>query len=649
MSFLKKVGRTFAVALSLCIPFTAVACKDDEPVETVVTPTYIETPKAPTYAEISKDVLDTEYKTYYFDALDGDDENSGLNMDMPKKSLSEIAEIISGNTENAPIRILLKRGTTFYENLKLTGYTVTAEMPFILDAYGAGDEYPVICGTGTSSESDSELNKANVLHLEEDNTRIMNIEITGSDCTRGIYIFPRKGGVFENIVVDGCYVHNVNWNWTYNTEPNETDPDDIDPQTVTPADANNKDVGVAHRYRRLYGGICIFTGDLTNSVGAPVTFRNMWITDNRVEEVSHLGINFYNYWVNRPGVGYGYNKYVDDTTDHNDYNTGVGYFPMENIVVARNYTNCIGGDGIVVAGADNVWLEYNTCYKANYLGRSDFWNGGVWVHNVRTCYYQYNEAGYTYLRHGASDGEGFDIDNTCEDVYMQYNYGHHNEGGGMLLCNQATAMLKFGADGAPATERLESYLGNWKNNYVRNNVFVNNGYPFGDKEDGNHHSAFVTVARTVNDVVFENNTVVIRGDIYNQHIIDCEDNMVASGHVYRNNIFYCVDASSEPVFDLGTIKDPVFENNLYYNVKNGDELYSELNFSADSKAILDINPQIELPADGNYRGWEKAFLFTAKNDVVYSKGMPIATMMKYDIKGNDATKNLYLGAFAKKD
>ena len=48
MSFLKKVGRTFAVALSLCIPFTAVACKDDEPVETVVTPTYIETPKAPT-------------------------------------------------------------------------------------------------------------------------------------------------------------------------------------------------------------------------------------------------------------------------------------------------------------------------------------------------------------------------------------------------------------------------------------------------------------------------------------------------------------------------------------------------------------------------------------------------------------------------
>ncbi|MBQ8685328.1 MAG: hypothetical protein IJ514_04060 [Clostridia bacterium] len=643
MRFLKRVGRVFAVALSLCIPFTAVACKDEE--EAGVTPTYIETPAAPQYAEISEEVLSNTdiYKTFYFDAEDGEDANSGLHMDMPKKSLSEIPEIIDEFADRYAIRILLKRGTTFNENVKLTGYTATAEHPFIVDAYGEGNEYPVIYGNGTNSSSDSELGKANVLHLEEANTRILNIEITGPDCTRGIYIFPRKGGIFENIVVDGCYVHNVNWNWVYGTEPDATNPDDIDPEVVTPS----ADSGT-NRFRRLYGGICIFTGDLTNSVGAPVTFRNMWITDNKVEEVAHLGINFYNYWVNRPGVGYGYNKYVDDTTDHNDYKTGVGYFPMENIVVTGNYTNCVGGDGIVVAGADNVWLERNTSYKSNYLGRAGFWNGGIWVHNVRTGYYQYNEAGYTYLRHGSSDGEGFDIDNTCENVYMQYNYGHHNEGGGLLLCNLETAMLKFNGDGAPATERLENYWGNWKSNYVRNNVFVNNGYVFNDKDDANHHSAFVTIARKVNDVTFENNTVVIRGDIYNQHIIDCEDNVVAEGHVYRNNIFYCVDASAEPIFDLGTIKNPVFENNLYYNVKNGDELYSELNFSADTKAILDVDPQIELPADGNYSGYEKAFLFAAKNDVIYSKGVAIATMMKYDIMGNDATQNFYIGAFAKK-
>lgn len=643
MSFWKKTGRIFAVAFSMCIPFTAVSCKSGEPTETEVTPTYIETPKAPTYAQISKETLESdEYKTFYFDAENGDDENSGLQMDMPKQSLSEIAEIIDEFSGDYAVRILLKRGTTFNENLKLTGYTATAERPFILDAYGEGDEYPVIYGVGTNSSSDSELNKANVLHLEEANTRIMNIEITGPDCTRGIYIFPRKGGIFENIIVDNCYVHNVNWNWVYDTDPNETEPDDIVPGVVTP-DSND---GV-NRYRRLYGGICIFTGDLTNSVGAPVTFRNMWITDNKVEEVSHLGINFYNYWVNRPGVGYGYNRYVDDTTAHNNYETGVGYFPMENVVVTGNYTNCVGGDGIVVAGADNVWLEHNTSYKSNYLGRSGYWNGGLWVHNVRNCYYQYNEAGYTYLRHGSSDGEGFDIDNTCENTYMQYNYGHHNEGGGLLLCNLETTMQKFGADGLPIEDGLQAYWGNWKNNYVRNNVFVNNGYPHKNKATGNHHSAFVTIARKVNDVVFENNTVVIRGDIDNQHIINCEDVEIATGHVYRNNIFYCVSDTAEPVFAIHTLKEPVFENNLYYNVKNGDELYGELNFSADSKAILDINPQIEMPADGNYKGYEKAFLFTAKNEVVYAKGIAIATRMKYDIKGNDATGNLYLGAFAK--
>lgn len=620
MRILKRLfAATLALVTTVSLALGFTACGGE-------TTTYTEAPPAPEYTAISEDVLNTEYKTYYFDAESGNDENRGTSELAPKKSLSEIAEIIGDVGDRYPIRILLKRGTTFHYNLKLTGYTATEERPFILDAYGDGDEYPVIYGSGTKTTF------TNVLHLEEGNTRILNIEITGPECARGIYIFPRKGGIYENIVIDGCYVHNVNWNWIYDADPDDTNPDTIDPEVVTPSKSVN-------RYRRLYGGICIFTGDPTNSLGAPVTIRNIWINNNDVEEVSHLGINFYNYWVNRPGVGYGYNKYVDDTTAHNDYETGVGYFPYENVVVKGNYTNCVGGDGIVVAGADNVWMEYNTSYKSNYLGRGGFWNGGIWMHNTRNCWFQYNEAGYTYLRHGSSDGEGFDIDNTCENVHVQYNYSHHNEGGGILVCNLQTTMLKFNPDGTPITDRVQNYWGNWKNNYIRNNVFVNNGNP-----NNKNKSAFLTVARMTNNLVLENNIVVIRGDIAGQHIIDCEDSVLSDGHVYRNNIFYCPDANANPVFDVGNLRKPLFENNLYYNVDSGDELVGELVLTADEKGIFDVDPQIGTL--DNYCGFEKAYTFAPQNQALYEMGLTVATALKYDMKGNVAKGKAYLGAFA---
>ncbi len=637
MRILKKLRQTLAVLLSCGFAFAFVSgCAS--PKTNKVSTEYIEAPLAPKYAAVSEEVLENEYKTFYFDALAGDDENSGMSENEPKRSLSEVTDIIASYGTRYPLRILLKRGTTFYGNLKLVGYNATKDRPFILDAYGDGDEYPVIHGVGTAATDVGTLDKANVVHIQEGNTRILNLEITGADCTRGIYVFPRKGGIYENIVVDGCYVHDVNWNWIYDTAPNETNPDDINPEVVTPTEP-------ANRYRRLYGGICIFTGDISNSLGAPVTFRNMWIQNNRVEYVSHVGINFYNYWTNRPGLGYGYNKYVDDTTEHNNYETGVGYFPMENIVVSGNSTNCIGGDGIVLASADNSWLEHNSSLKSNYLGRAGFWNGGLWVANVRNCYYQYNEAGYTYLRHGSSDGEGFDIDNTCENVYMQYNYAHHNEGGGMLICNLQTTMLKFNPDGTPLTDCVQEYWGNWKNNYVRNNVFVNNGNT-SDKQNANHHSAFVTIARTTKDVVFENNTVICRGDIKNQHIINSEAGAGITGHVYRNNIFYCESETAQPVLHVSALKDPVFENNLYYNIQSGDPLYGELDLSQDKSAILNIDPGFNKLE--NYCGYEKVYSFTGSNSVLYNKGISIATMLKYDIKGNDATGVKYLGAFAKK-
>ena len=94
------------------------------------------------------------------------------------------------------------------------------------------------------------------------------------------------------------------------------------------------------------------------------------------------------------------------------------------------------------------------------------------------------------------------------------------------------------------------------------------------------------------------------------------------------------------MFHISALKDPVFENNLYYNIQDGDPLYGQLALSEDKKGIIGVDPQFTMPADGDYCGYEKAYLFAGGNSALYKKGISIATMLKYDIQGN--------GAFAKK-
>ena len=587
-------------------------------------------PSAPTYEDISEDVINNIYRTFYIDSLFGNDSNTGLDPITPKKTLSSVETIISTYADFSPIRIFLKRGSHFYGNLILTGYTSSEEYPFILDAYGEGD-MPVIHGDG----DDSTVTTNAILWIREENTRVYNIEITGPACTRGIYVLPRKSGVYKNIVIKGCYVHDVNWNWEYPLSPNETHPKDINPENVTPTNR-------VLRYRRLYGGIEFFNGtiDVEASIKAgPITYDHVFVENNRIENVSHIGINFYNYWVNRGGIGYGYNKYVPENPDYQNFETGVGYFPYTNVVVKDNFTLCTGGDGIVVDGTDGAWIVGNTSYKSSYLGKGGYFNAGIWVHNVRGGYMLYNEAAYTYLQHGAGDGEGFDIDIACEDIHFYYNYAHHNEGGGLLLCNNTSSLFTYNIDGTLANTSKQSLLGIWKNNYCRNNVFAFNGI-----ETNSHRSAFITLARQCDDFVAENNTVLVRGDIEKQHIINCEDSKVSRNHIYRNNIFHSYAEEAKPIFANYTILDPVFEGNLYHNIQDGNEIQSELVLSDDAYAVLDAQLDFTLPND--YDGYDVSKTFVPSTSLLeYARKLPV--QLQYDYLGVDTGLLPYLGAFYK--
>ena len=202
-----------------------------------------------------------------------------------------------------------------------------------------------------------------------------------------------------------------------------------------------------------------------------------------------------------------------------------------------------------------------------------------------------------------------------------------------------SSLFTYNIDGALANTSKQSLLGIWKNNYCRNNVFAFNGI-----ETNSHRSAFITLARQCDDFVAENNTVLVRGDIEKQHIINCEDSKVSRNHIYRNNIFYSYAEEAKPIFANYTILDPVFEGNLYHNIQDGNEIQSELVLSDDAYAILDAQFDFTLPND--YDGYDVSKTFIPSTSLLeYARKLPV--QLQYDYLGVDTGLLPYLGAFYK--
>ncbi len=634
-----KIKKLFTTLLAVILSLTVVACNNqnntgdnggdpnNKPKEEVVIPTYTE----PTTIDY------TGYNTFYFDGNGGNDANSGKSQLSPKKSLEEMTKIASTATADYPVRILLKRGSVFEGKLVLTGYSALKEKPLIVSDYGTHESMPKLVGVNKDTDT-----LYSVIKLTESNTRISNLEITDPFAYQGINIYAIRVGKMENIVIDGCYVHDVNFFWDedkYDQDNPPTNAEDLD--AICP------EFNSVHSYGRAYyrtnGGI-IFQNDTKANVGAS-WYENVYAINNTVERVGRTGIYMSTKWSNAPGVGYGYNKFVEETDKYNNAEKGIGYFMHKNVNFCGNKLNLIGGDGIILAGTDSC-LENNVCYRANYLGRmggapttgnaTQYFNAAIWVYNSNRVSFRGNEAAYTFLRNGAGDGEGFDIDNACKNVFFENNYAHHNEGGGLLICNTTVSLLRYDKDGncISPNGKAESLLGDWGNNYCRNNVFAYNG------SADYSRSAFVTIARPTNDFYCYNNTVIV-GCHTKQNIINQEDSSVNKQY-YANNIIYS-ETEIDGTFNMYTGK-ATFENNMYYNVGKPYEDKREGGKVIDAKAITSINPEFDKIT--LFDGYDKVISFKAKNASVYNKGLIISGASKYDILGNSAENIKYLGAFA---
>lgn len=140
---------------------------------------------------------ESDYTVYYVDTDTGDDTNDGLSEATPFKTLSKVTYM----AKIPKMKVLLKSGSVFAENLVLKNLNSSVDKPFIMDIYG-GTERPTISGTGDQA-----------VLIQDDNMRFRNIRVTNKTGTRGIRIQTQiqGAGAFLNVEITGCLIEEVNW------------------------------------------------------------------------------------------------------------------------------------------------------------------------------------------------------------------------------------------------------------------------------------------------------------------------------------------------------------------------------------------------------------------------------------------------------
>ncbi len=557
---------------------------------------------SPDYDEIST----ASYITYYFDSVNGNDANDGLSADTPKQSVAAANGVISGSNADEAVQVLFKCGSVYNTTLRVANFDAAEETPLIVGTYGKTEsaQYATFSGAPYCVE------------ISGSNVRVSGLEVTNPSATRGMYVHTAKAGAMKNVVIRANYIHDVNFQ--------RNGVAGLDPNNLDGSNPNYFAVGaVCHtsRYTNEHSGIYC-DADSPTTVGAS-WFEDMWIENNTITAVARNGIFMTSQWARRPGAEWGNNTYVNDEYRYPDKN--FGWYAHKNVYVRENNISFTGGDGIVLIFVNGGYLESNTCYKAQYLGRSGYYNAGIWCHSSKNLVIQFNEASYTLLPNGAGDGQGFDIDIANSNILFRYNYSHDNEGGGILLCNAAGDNPTYGEDGKPIVDEwglpiVQKRYSPWGDIYIMNNVFSDNG--------GN----VFRIQGALDGLYISNNTVVLNST--STGIVKSSDyggtGVRIRNVAFTNNIFYGRSYISSP-FDMSYCDSYYFDWNVFHNVGSASNSSNEI---------------WRDPGLGNV--WSYAGLQSAKayagSAYACSVGLTLDRMAVSDLAGNNVKGKGYIGA-----
>lgn len=450
-------------------------------------------------------------ETFYVDACQGNDENTGTDPQHAWKTFANVAKLRLGPGG----KLLLKRGCIWNgEPLRLVEAEGTAEHPVLVGSYASGAA-PVINGKGNGWNRSGKVRKedAAVVHiyncrylilenlevtnLEEQESRLVEeraLRRQSKSLLTGILVENHNAGMLSGIHIRKNYVHDVN---SYMDN------------------GRNKGAG---------GIIVLVTGEKTES-----GFVELAITGNEVEHVCHEAIYMESSWAARKLVG-----------GQDGQKAGKGrWIGWQNVYVANNYVHNVAGDGIVLINVDGGIAEKNLIVRS----ACEEWNNSrnrahaaLWMWNCNNVTMQYNEASYT---ESFDDGMAFDFDFGNQNVLYQYNYSHHNKGGFWMSCPcqhytiNAVCRYNISINDAPFDgSRLlrVGEKGSIGNQFYNNTIYWDHGY------------RIKLIEQAVYGIPVSGGT-----DIYNNIFCgdcdSCDDN---EGMTFQNNCIYKTAAAVYP-------------------------------------------------------------------------------------------------------
>ena len=618
MKIKKIVGMVCAAAL-----FFSVGCKSEEtsssdssfssPSVDPVT-VYEEIPECPTYADVNMQ----GYTVYYFDSEAGNDANDGLSKQSPKQTTGAAGRIIAKVNEASPVAVLFKAGSAYGTPLKAENFKATEEKPLVISVYDATEQEKYAKFSGAP----------NCVEVTAGNIRISSLECTSVNGERGIYVHTVKAGALENIVLYDNWIHDVNFDFEAGL-PVSMQGKGLLPEDVDLSSVNVADVCPTNKYTYSCSGI-YFEAGTAKAVG-PSWFENVWIDSNVIERVSRDALFVTSNWVRRPGIDWGVNDYKSDED---------GWYCSKNFNVINNQVSYTGGDGMVVLGVNGGFMQNNVCYHAQYLGRGAYYNAALWIHSCKNFVMQFNESAYTHKANGAGDGQGFDIDIGNCNILFQYNYAHHNEGGGILLCSTGQEMPTYDEKGELVLDDeyqlpVMQFKAIWESVTIRNNVFADND------------CAVFTFSDVLKDLQIVNNTIVLKGEVANEKLTDVNgfySGIPGKNWTFSNNLCYLrkqrnVSFSFDHCQNIADEQNLIVENNLFYNFN--DNIFDYV----DAVETLTVDPALQgVQAE---KGIENAKKFATQVQAVLSGGKMLDKMNRYDFRGSDVSRINYIGAFGK--
>ena len=167
---------------------------------------------------------------------------------------------------------------------------------------------------------------------------------------------------------------------------------------------------------------------------------------------------------------------------------GIAVNGDDEVVVRGNYLENLGGDGIIVWGANKGLIEYNiadrTCLRTGdpHLdtgkeSRFSWWphTAAIWIIFCNETIMQYNEVYNTGRQAANGDGMAYDFDFGCKNCVLQYNYSQNNAGFLLIMDNTFGNIARYNVSENDVkfrpTHLVSMFCDTSEQNLIHNNVF----------------------------------------------------------------------------------------------------------------------------------------------------------------------------------